>query len=323
MKLKQKRYRYIITICFNVILFYLLYLWLQKNIKLHSLLYDISNTISASIVFVILFYFFILGLYGLRFALLLRTNFKKAFCITSIGSGINNILPFRMGDLLRVYFGRQFFDLDILHTLAATFIERYFDLIMLLIFGAIILFTHKFGIEVNAVYMYIVLLSCSVLSIFFYRYLIVKDSMIKKIFCRSDRVKALLVAVEDVISSPNKLPVLMFSAAIWISILLVYYLFFKWNLPHDSFGLGGAIFLLFTTTLSFAIPYAFAGVGIFETAIVYYLIKFLQVVPTKALALALVFHIVTALPQITLMLGIFILHRSFWLRPPKNMRAAQ
>lgn len=322
MRLKEKRYRYIITICFNAVLFYLLYLWLQKNIKLHSLLYDVAHTLSASIIFVLLFYFFILVLYGLRFGLLLKTNFKKAFCITGIGSGINNLLPFRMGDLLRVYFGKQFFNLDMPHTLAATFIERYFDLIMLLIFGAIILFSHKVGIEVNAVYMYIILLSCSVLSVFLYRYLIVKNSVIRKFMCKSERVNTLLTAVEDVISSPNKLPVLIFSAAIWISILLVYYLFFKWNLPHDSFGLTGAIFLLFTTTLSFAIPYAFAGVGIFETAIVYYLIKFLQVVPTKALALALVFHVVTALPQIILMLCIFLLHRSSWWSSPKNMGAA-
>ncbi|WP_423062486.1 hypothetical protein [Candidiatus Paracoxiella cheracis] len=46
---------------------------------------------------------------------------------------------------------------------------------MLLIFGAAILFMHQFGIEVNAVYMFIILLSCSVLSVFLYRYLIVKD----------------------------------------------------------------------------------------------------------------------------------------------------
>ncbi len=322
MKLKQKRYRYIITICFNVVLFYLLYLWLQKNIKLHSLLFDVEHTAYASIVFVVIFYFFILCLYGLRFGLLLRTSFKNAFCVTGIGNGINNLLPFRVGDILRVYFGKQFFSLDIPHTLAATFIERYFDLIMLLIFGAAILFMHQFGIEVNAVYMFIILLSCSVLSVFLYRYLIVKDSIIRQFVCRSERIETLLIAVEDVVSKPNKLPVLIFSAAIWLSILLAYYFFFKWNLPHDSFGLSGAVFLLFTTTLSFAIPYAFAGVGIFETAIVYYLIKFLHVVPTKALALALVFHIVTALPQIILMLAVFIAHRSLWVRSPKKVKAA-
>ncbi|WP_423062309.1 hypothetical protein [Candidiatus Paracoxiella cheracis] len=39
--------------------------------------------------------------------------------VTGIGNGINNLLPFRVGDILRVYFGKQFFSLDIPHTLAA------------------------------------------------------------------------------------------------------------------------------------------------------------------------------------------------------------
>ncbi len=41
MELKPKHYRYLITIGFNAVLFYVLYVWLQKNIKLHSLWFDI------------------------------------------------------------------------------------------------------------------------------------------------------------------------------------------------------------------------------------------------------------------------------------------
>lgn len=322
MRVKRKRYRYILVICFNVILFYLLYLWLQKNIKLHSLLFDVEHTSSAAIFFILLFYVFIMVIYGFRFALLLKSDFKKAFSIIGIGSGINNILPFRVGDVLRVYFAKRFYNFDMPHTLAATFIERYFDLIMLLVFGAIILLTHQFGLEVNAVYMFIILLSCSVLSIFLYRYLIVENSYLKQLVCRSERVKRLLAAVEDVASTPNKFPVLICSAFIWSAVLLVYYLFFKWNLPHGSFGWGGAVFLLFTTTLSFAIPYAFASVGIFEAAIVYYLIKYLHIIPAKALALALVFHFVSAVPQIVIMLAIFIIHRSYWLKSARKAKVS-
>lgn len=263
-----------------------------------------------------------MGIYGLRFELLLKSNFKKAFCIIGIGSGINNILPFRVGDILRVYFAKQFYGFDIPHTLAATFIERYFDLIMLLTLGAVILLIPKFNLEINVAYMLIILLGCSVLSIFLYRYLIVKDSMIKQFVCRSEQVKILLVAIADVVSTPNKFPVFIFSTAIWIAALVVYYLFFKWNLPADSFGWSGAVFLLFTTTLSFVIPYAFAGVGIFETAIVYYLVKFLHIVPTKALALALVFHLVSAVPQIAIMAVIFLVHRTDRLKSPRKAKAS-
>ena len=56
MRQKHKHYRYVATIAFNVLLFYLLYLWLQKNIKLHSLLLDIEQTKMTSAALIVFLY---------------------------------------------------------------------------------------------------------------------------------------------------------------------------------------------------------------------------------------------------------------------------
>lgn len=310
MKQYRSHYRFLLTFCFNIGLFYLLYLWLQRNIHLHSLLSDIEQINLFSLFFIFIFYFFILIIYGSRLSLLLKADFRKSFYLIGIGNGLNNLLPFRLGDILRVYFAKRFYDIDMPRAAAATFMERYFDLIILLIFGSFILLNKQYGMEMNAIYLFLILFTCSVLSIILYRYLIVKDSFLKQMICRSAKAQSLLQAVEEVVSTPNKLRVFFSTFIIWCCVLAVYYLFFIINLPTPAaFSFGGAIFLLFTTTLSFAIPYAFAGIGIFEAAVVYYLTNYLHVIPTKALALAIVFHLVMAVPQITLLLGIVVLHR--------------
>lgn len=315
---RHKHYRFLVTIGFNIVLFYLFYVWLQRNIHLHRLISDIGQASLSSILSIFPFYFFILVIYGLRLSLLLNVSFRQSFCIIGIGNGLNNVLPFRLGDILRIYFAKRFFDIEMPQTLAATVMERYFDLIMLLILGSITLFSAQFGLEVDAIYLFIALLSCSLLSVIFYRYLVVKDGPIKNFILRSGRFHAVLTAIEAAVSKRNKLRVLLLSAALWLCLLSIYYFFFNMNLTTTHINLSGAIFLLFTTTLSFAIPYSLAGIGIFETVIVYYLIKYLHLLPTKALALALVFHFTTAFPQVILMAVIFFARQVHWLRLSKR-----
>ena len=320
MNLKQKLYRYIIPVFFNLFLFWLLYIWLRKNINIHALFTDIEHINVVSIIFTFIFYLSILFFYAFRLSFLLNTKFKKSLCIVSIGAGFNAILPFRVGDIFRSYFGRRFYpDMEISHTLAATCIERYFDLIILLLFGAVILFSNRFELEISTVYLFAMLLVCSMLSILVYRYLVIQDNFLHRFICRSEKLNLLLTSIEKIFSRSNKLFIFVCSLAIWLSILLGYYLFFKWNLPDHSFSWVGIGFLLFTSTLSFAVPYTIGGVGVFETAVVYYLASYLQILPTKALALALVFHVATALPPVVLMLLVFFIHRPVWFKPTKKV----
>ncbi|MBT8506267.1 hypothetical protein B1F79_00585 [Coxiella-like endosymbiont of Rhipicephalus sanguineus] len=92
----------------------------------------------------------------MRLSLLMSVSFRKAFYIVSIGCGLHNILPFRLGDIgdiLKIYFVKRFYEIEMSYTLAATLMERYFDLIMLLILEAVALFSVQYGLEVNVIYL--------------------------------------------------------------------------------------------------------------------------------------------------------------------------
>src|SRR3990167_7319102 len=207
MQPNYKHYRYLFTIIFNVVLFYFLYLWLQKNIQFHALIHDMKRMSIFSIVVTMSLYGVLLVLYSVRFSLLLNIPYKQSTCIIGISNGINHILPFRLGDILRMYFARQFYDIEISRTLAATFMEKYYDLVILLLFGVILLFSRQYGLQGDAMYFFSTLLSCSVLSVVFYRYLIVKEGMIKSFVHRFKRIKPLLNAIEEIPTSGNKLRV--------------------------------------------------------------------------------------------------------------------
>lgn len=322
MKNNSKRYRYLFTLSFNIALFYLLYLWIQKNVHPHLLLQNIKQINIYSLFFALFLYFPILTIYGIRLSLLMSIPYKKAMCIVGISNGINHILPFRMGDILRIYFAKQFYNIEISRTIAATFMERYYDLIILLLFGLILLFSHQYGADADASYLFSMLLSCSLLSIFFYRYLIVKDGYLKAFAYRFKRIKQLLLAIEEIIGSKNKLRITGLSTLIWLAGLFLYYVFFKVNLGQPAINLLGALFMLFATTLMFAVPYTFGGTGVFEAAIVYYLIQFHHSTPTEALALALVFHFTVAIPQIVVMAFFLIVNRARWFKPVKQIKAS-
>ena len=113
--------------------------------------------------------------------------------------------------------------------------------------------------------------------------------------------------------------VLGLSVAIWLCLFSLYYLFFSLNLPSAHLSPNQTVCLLFMMTLSFAIPYSLGGIGIYETGIVYYLIKYLHVLPTKVLAFALIFHAATAIPQIIVMVSIFLAFQFPQLRSLRSL----
>lgn len=319
MKWSKKNLKWVLALIFNVFLFLFLYYWLKKNISFHELIHSIKQTHISSILGVIVIYMVVLTFYSLRLSTILKFDFKNSFFLVSINSGFNNLLPFRMGDILRIYFAKKIFNIDVDHIIAATFMERYFDLTLLLLLGSVILLQQPLGLSLNTIYVFTLLLGCSLLGFILYRYLIVVDNSAKKLLCRSERLSFFIKAMEKVFLDKNKLIIFLFSSGVWLGILAAYYSFFKMNLPVTSFDLTGSILLLFTTTLSFAVSYSLAGIGIFESAIVYYLIKHLHVLPSDALALALVFHFATALPQIGLMLIFLVLKTADWIVAFRNL----
>lgn len=79
------------------------------------------------------------------------------------------------------------------------------------------------------------------------------------------RIKPLLIAIEGEYwgySSTTNYEFSFYMQLLYrVSFLSIYEFFFTLNLPLHDIKANGAIFVLFTITLSFAIPYLLASIG--------------------------------------------------------------
>ncbi len=283
--------------------------WVAHNIHFHRLAHDMMMVNPISIAWVVGLDIFISFLYGYRLKQLLGTRLSSAWSLVCIGNGLNSILPFRLGDMLRVYYAKHYYQLDMDKTIAATFMERYYDLFLLIIIGTVALLSGPSPYDMTFIYALLILVTCSLLSILIYRLIMSETSALRKWLCRSRIVADFIDCLTTLVSKKNKRQLVTVTVCIWSGLILLYAAFFNLNLPASSVTWQSALILCFTTTLAFAVPYVVAGIGIFESAVIYYLINYMHVLPTEAVALALVFHFVYSLPQVILMGSLFVVRK--------------
>jgi len=108
------------------------------------------------------------------------------------------------------------------------------------------------------------------------------------------------IAVIKLILSKNKRKaIICCTLGIWVLTLLVFYIFFNGNIKGDvPFTILEAIILLIYTTLSLAIPSMPAGIGLFESGIVYYLTYHFHLSAEKAVTYAFIYHLIIVIPQV-------------------------
>lgn len=307
MPIERKHYHYLTVLVFNITLFFVLYHWFSGHLNLHYFVADVRHLTYLSFVLVSALYLVNIMIAAWRFASLMNCDYAQALNITCVMYGLNNLLPFRAGDVLSPLFARRVYGFDIPETLMVTFLSRYLDLIILMVLGGVLVLSRSTENDSYIVYLLTILLSLSLIAMALYRSLILRPGKMREYCLGSPFLASLLRSIERIMAQPEKWRLILMSAVLWFSVLLVYYLFFHVNLPQGRFTLADGILLLFTTTLCFAIPYSIAGIGIFETAIVYCLVKFSGVANTQALALAISFHFACTLPQVVPML--FVLAR--------------
>lgn len=307
MSIERKHYHYMAVLLFNIALFVLLYHWFFNHINLHYFTADVRHLTSLSFVLVCALYLISMMIAAWRYARLMNCDYSQALNITCVMYGLNNLLPFRAGDILSPIFAKRVYGFDIPETLMVTFLSRYLDLIILMLLGGVLVASRSTENNSYVVYLLTVLLILSLVTVSLYRNLILRPGKMREFCLNSALLTSFLHSIERIMAQPEKWRLVVMSGFLWLVVLLVYYCFFALNLPHHHFTLASAVLLLFTTTLCFAIPYSIAGIGIFETAIVYCLVRFSGVVGTDALALAISFHFACTLPQVLPML--FVLTR--------------
>lgn len=230
--------------------------------------------------------------------------FHVAFQIINLGYGFNAILPMRLGDLARIHYAKQYFNISSTKLFANAVIEKFFDLLLLglLAIVSVILGSNAY---INASLAFMIL--GLVLTIFILWYLFHRFS--NQIAGRVHKLKKLnqlLVALKTHSTIQKISSVIVYTVAIWGANLLAVNIGFSGFLPLENIGIYHTLSLLIITALAVAIPGAPAGLGVFEAGVVAYLTQALHVSNETALASAIVFHLAIAIPPMVISLMIFI-----------------
>jgi uncharacterized protein (TIRG00374 family) len=259
--------------------------------------------------------------YGVRSFLWARLlKYKKQlsprylFEVLMIGLMANNILPARLGELVRVYLIGQYRTVSRTFALSTIIIERGLDVLWLLFFTATVYFLpQKTNWLLHSIEALVMLFLCLIIVLIvvvkfqahlphLFSFLVPKTYRIWFKTQVSYYLNALLEGLKVFDGIQNSLVILGLSLAswlIWIGFLKISLLIFDIHLP-----LWGTILLTSIINLGVLIPSAPGYVGVYQFACVQGLMLF-SVAKSKALGFSFVSHALWYLP--TTVLGIYFL----------------
>lgn len=303
----KKTIQYGLVLAANFVLFYLLYRWYQNNIYWHEFTNALQMVPRSGVMAALVLGMGILVLYGQRLAYLLNQkttgSFWPSFWIMSYGFGTNNIVPFRIGDALKIYFAKKYFNISATRLLLIKVMEKFFDLVALLIIGAWVVIIGS--IAINKTHLLVI---AAALALLFFGVLITAALTRRNIawvakLRQYEKINHIITMFETVIADPALKKFLGMTVCIWAMTIGTMFIYYTLVLPSIEIRLVDILALVFLTTLSLGIPSVPGALGLFEAAIVFYLNTFLEIPAAYALACALVLHLVQAGPQIILMLA--------------------
>ncbi|MBX7066609.1 MAG: flippase-like domain-containing protein [Parachlamydiales bacterium] len=235
----------------------------------------------------------LLGVYGARLALLIEKSFATGLAVASVGHAANQLIPFRLGEIFRIFFARSKFGIQAPRLLLALFCERISDLFSLFSISIFVFFTTS-HLPINKEFF---LLGVSVVVIFAVSALFLKSKSFD--FLKGSKLYKWKLQLNDALLGKKLWLIHLYTGMIWFFTTFSFYVFFKISLPEFYFG--DAVCLTLLTTISFAFSAMPGNIGIFEGGIVYYLTVVRHVDSNLALAAALAFHLLIIIPQILLM----------------------
>jgi glycosyltransferase 2 family protein len=239
----------------------------------------------------------------------------KTYSATMIGFMANNVLPMRLGEVVRAYSLGRSSGVSKSSAFATIVVERAFDLLAILLFLAVMLLKHSFATWVN-VAGYLALGGClgMFVAMGFFRwkkegtlrvYRRLTARLPEKVARSGEGLLTRFLNGLEVLSRADRLLwVTLLSVATWLAMATGYYftgLAFHLDLPFDA-----SIVLVTVCALAVMLPSGPGFVGTFEVGARYGLMLY-QIPETTALSYALFYHAVQFIP-ITL-LGFYHLWR--------------
>ncbi len=186
------------------------------------------------------------------------------FIAQFIGYFGNNVLPFRLGELIRSKFIAEKYNFSTSKIFGTVILERSFD-ILGIIFLAIILAFQNFTLLFNFKYTIYLLPLFLIISIIILFSIFSK----KNIYKGRNKFILILTNIIDGINSLNKknlLVVVFYTILIWVIYILQVYL--VQNSVNMNMSLSDCIFLLFVSSLVLSIPSLPANIGTFEAGVI-------------------------------------------------------
>ena len=280
----------------NLLIFFLLIRWSIENIRFDLLVRQFERMPNLAVVATVILNVVTMGLYASRLGVLVDQRFRIAFPITILGFGLNSVLPFRLGEIAKLYYANHYFCIATPRLLSATLIEKLFDLSALLVLAAMVVTISSISVMDE----HLVIALAGVVAAGFAAVLGFRGfaGYLKQAAGKWPGAHALVAALDEQSRLNHLGKVVAGTLAIWLMNASVVYVGLSGFLPDHQIGFLDACGLLLITALAVAIPTAPAGIGLFEAGIVAYLIQVKGIPKEPALAAAVVYHIVVTVPHL-------------------------
>ena len=269
--------------------------------------FDSVNPIKVCIVAAI--NMLVVGAFACRLSVLLNCRMGDALSVTILGSGLNGMLPFRLGDLVRVYYAKKFYDISAAKLAAVSILEKFFDLSALAVLVTVVVFLDgKNLIGLSFLGMILVTVFVSIVGIMvFLRYAHVAGLF----FGFSKRLAHAVDTMQRNMRVNRRVEVALITVVMWAIYIGTIYVGLVFFLQEYSIFFIDAVAILLIVAFAIAIPGAPAGLGIFEAGVVAYLKSVHSIGNEQALAAALLLHVAIFLPGICLCLFLILKPRDY------------
>jgi glycosyltransferase 2 family protein len=288
MNLRRPHWSFIGRLAFACFLLFLV----LRTIDISTVAHYFNLRLLASMAVVQPLVLLCLSLFTLRFAVLARTPaapFIPTFKAVTLTIGMNAVLPGRISELLKPIFLMKHIDLPMSVGLAAVFLERMADAIVI---GLLALASASVVIGYTGLNIIVALMLAVVLVLIFLPRL---QLLLKKLNIRLPGAafhvffEKFLAHASMRIKGGSFLNALMITVAVWLLDCVTIALFFH-AAGSIPLGLFGILLVFVATTIGAAIPALPGGLGTYEAAAVFSLKSFGYSFE-EALALGIALHV--------------------------------
>jgi uncharacterized membrane protein YbhN (UPF0104 family) len=288
-----------IALAVNAAFLALLFYWLSQNVNFSDLRKYLQQIPTSAIIVGMAMNVAVLMCFGARLAAILDAKIFPCFLITITGMTFNSLLPFRLGEGVKLYCGGAFFRLPVGGLGAAIVMEKLYDLLMLLLLLAtLIANAHLPFVNIGSPQILGLAVAAPLCGLLIFRArgagikVLSRLAILERFGLNSIVEQAGILFTRQKVVFPAFLTLLIWS----VNVSLVLF-FFRAVAPEIHFGVLDAMALVVIASLAIAAPVSPAGLGVFEAGIAAYLINFHGLQTEKAISADALYHFVISLPH--------------------------